>query len=1226
MNGSTWDPDANCDIQQCKKGCCIIGNEAFFVTPVRCKAETSLFPNVTMTFDESIVTEQGCIAKSRAEDEGCCVSGTECKFSKRGSCQTASTVQTGNQTGDGFYPGMLCSNDKLKCDCAKQQNTGCVAGLEEVYWFDSCGNKENIFSSDKVLSYNNGYVLPASQTCKLKSANDPNCGNCDYSTGTLCGASPSNVNMNFGDYTCRDVSCKSTYKDSVSSNAGTPKKNGESWCIYDTLPGLARDAVGSRHFRHICVNGEEFIEPCRDYREEICIQGVMGNEPASTSFESFGVKGNYVEAACRDNRWEDCFACNSQTACGGDCADKGVECCIKKCCEEISVRDCFWMKAGIAAGVSGVCVADVPPGFAFWAASVLPVSSSTRSATSAPLASTPTPSTTTSAVVDVTSAAVSTASGTSTITGTGGAGSGSCSQANQECTVSWHRGGISRVFSIENWKCTKNCHCTEHNWVVAGNNLCKAMGDCGAYFNILGKVTTDGYANTASAESKWFQGSKLTIAEVGDWSALSKPGKAAKEESSGMFGGDKFSEFFKKAGLPLAVMAAQGIYTGYATAWTKGAFTGGMTAGLSTMGNAVGYLFTLGKGPGITSGWATTYGTKEVFKTGEFIKSGRTFSQGDTLNVLKTNSGVIEGTPSFKAYKSALEGTNAVGTPEGFLKTIQPSQQELFSKELIKSGVDGKFINPAEGGFEIAKDGMFKVPEGTNSITSVPTSGTIMGALNTIMWLYTIYQIVDVFLAEDESETYKMSCNLWVAPDGGADCEKCNEDNNNKPCSEYRCKSLGKLCSLINQGSKEEKCVNIHPNDANSPVISPWKEALPKGFTLTEITAESNKGFKINQKLKPFQSITLGIKTDEPSQCKFGSENSVDYDQKTAFFGDGIFKYEHEITFSLPSDLTTPEALKLTNGGLYNIYIRCKDATGNKNNRDYFVRFSIEPSPDLTAPVIERTSVESGAFAPNGVNQTTFSVYTNEPADCRWNLNDTEFGLMDKKFVCADSGFSLSSIYYGLYECKTTLDINAEGVTDYYIRCKDKKGNVNTESYQFNLRSSNALNIDSAGPSGTFYTSNVELKVITSGGAQNGEARCGYANADIPFLSMIEFYETNSTVHTQPFVLDKGDYRYFIMCRDVAGNDASTNVSFKVDVDLESSKIVYIYSEGSILHMELNEISNCQYSTNSTFAYGAGVQMTGTDSVVHELTIASPVYYINCIDVFKNEAKFTVYV
>jgi hypothetical protein len=48
-------------------------------------------------------------------------------------------------------------------------------------------------------------------------------------------------------------------------------------------------------------------------------------------------------------------------------------------------------------------------------------------------------------------------------------------------------------------------------------------------------------------------------------------------------------------------------------------------------------------------------------------------------------------------------------------------------------------------------------------------------------------------------------CDPWQAPIGGDDCEKCNDGMN--PCSEYRCKSLGQACGIVNKGTEDEKCV-----------------------------------------------------------------------------------------------------------------------------------------------------------------------------------------------------------------------------------------------------------------------------------------------------------------------------------------------------------------------------------------------------------------------------------
>ena len=241
---STWQESTDCSIPQCKKGCCTIGDQASYVTEVRCKRTASLYEGVEFKFDEAVKSEADCIDQARSQEQGCCVSGNGCTFTTRAGCPTGTTeVRTANESRVGFHKDMLCSNDQLNCGCAKQSTTTCSG--EDVYWVDSCGNKENIYNADRRVSYNEGFVLKEESSCKLSSPNDPNCGNCDYNTGSVCG-NDDEKKMPVGSVTCVDVNCKDTYQDEVSPNAGQNKRNGESWCIFDTLPGQARDVVGSR--------------------------------------------------------------------------------------------------------------------------------------------------------------------------------------------------------------------------------------------------------------------------------------------------------------------------------------------------------------------------------------------------------------------------------------------------------------------------------------------------------------------------------------------------------------------------------------------------------------------------------------------------------------------------------------------------------------------------------------------------------------------------------------------------------------------------------------------------------------------------------------------------------------------------------------------------------------------------------------------------------------------
>src|SRR3989344_8099565 len=158
------------------------------------------------------------------------------------------------------------------------------------------------------------------------------CGNCNYLQGSYCrDESIAGKNPTYGDFICADLNCRET------SN-GESYKHGESWCVYDDFGtfGKGENSVGSRFFKHICINGEEVLESCEDFRAEECIEDEING---------------FSQAACRVNRWQTCTA---QTK--------------KDNCENPEVRDCFW-KAGVTltnSTVKGACLPKNPPGLKFW--------------------------------------------------------------------------------------------------------------------------------------------------------------------------------------------------------------------------------------------------------------------------------------------------------------------------------------------------------------------------------------------------------------------------------------------------------------------------------------------------------------------------------------------------------------------------------------------------------------------------------------------------------------------------------------------------------------------------------------------------------------------------------------------------------------------------------------------------------------------------------------------
>ncbi|MDI6737372.1 MAG: hypothetical protein QME12_02540 [Nanoarchaeota archaeon] len=1233
--GATWNQDAMCGIGQCTKGCCVLGDQAFFVTEVKCKQTASMYPEVQMVYNKDIKSEAECVASAKSQELGCCVKEDGCGFMARASCGVseepiAAGDNTTKKAAAGFYKDMLCSNDQLNCGCAKQKTTGCVG--EDVYWFDSCGNRENIYNSDKRASYNNGYVLKESESC-TGSAGDVNCGNCDYPAGNVCGAD-TKKKMEVGNYICIGLGCKETYKDDVSPNAnGRSKKNGESWCVFDSMPGLARDLVGSRHYRHLCVNGEEMVETCKDFREEICVQGKMG-ESALRNLDAlrqlFG-EGDYVEAGCRDNRHENCFACNqylSEQEKTSGLTETIIEK-RKECCKNEYLRDCYWLPsvtAGAEKGLDGTCVPQIPPGLKFWG----DASQSERAVTAStdPAAQTSTPSS---------------------------AADQKCGQASTECIVTYQMRGLERLMGkfgnvlryallispqeSGGWKIVKNEQCTKKDWVIAGNQICKSIGDCGAYYNIQGRSTLGGYLNSLWDERDYGidgRARKLKTDDIGNYKSL----LTRKEgEVPGFLenGGDWW----------IGVTTTLFLFTDTGGKFLEGA-TGimgaipGVGAGIAMplqgISAAVGGLrnvFGLGK-------QAASWSAESLTKAGVALPEGVSLpAVGQTVNVESLMGGTAD---SIRA--TALESASVGGVSQETLETFGRARIRRLggdvagqTPEKILEAGQNEWADQSVG---LAKDNAAEKMQALQAqgvvseqgVVQAPSSGfsSFMGYVQGYMWVRQIAQLVDLIATKNVDETYTITCQPWEQPAGGDDCEKCNEPM--KPCSEYKCKSLGAVCTLVNQGTSNESCVAMDVNDVNSPIITPWREILTPPYELEEVTKAGNPGYKIKGKIPPFKPVIVGIKLDEPAACKYSVEPGVKFENMPGTFGSSLLLYEQLITFTLPSELAQQNATR-ANKGEYSMYIRCKDANNNQNERDYFIKFQIDDSPDLTPPSIRFTSMRNDGYVAAATTEIDFSIYVDEYADCKWSRRDTEFEQMEKSFNCKNTMFGQSSIYAGTFECSTRLENLTKTANMFFIRCSDRPGMENTtrntmsESVPFKITGSDALNITSISPSGDLFTKDATLKVQTVKGAEAGKANCGYSTTDVLFSNMILFAKTGETSHEQAFTeLDKGDYTYYVSCMDKAGNEARKSTSFKVTVDSMPPMLtsVYINSAFGLLHLEFDEECTCEYSTEaSSFAFGEGTPLGNANMKVHETQITGNTYYVKCKDRFDNKGDYRIF-
>lgn len=499
-----------------------------------------------------------------------------------------------------------------------------------------------------------------------------------------------------------------------------------------------------------------------------------------------------------------------------------------------------------------------------------------------------------------------------------------------------------------------------------------------------------------------------------------------------------------------------------------------------------------------------------------------------------------------------------------------------------------------------------------------------------------------VMYKNEKMKVVEFQCLPWEAPLGGTQCEECNKDEF-RACSEYRCKSLGQACEIVNAGSEEEKCVWVNPQDVTSPTIETWEEALTEGHSyVPHATRPADRGTRIVKDgspdgcLQAFTPLEFGIINNEPAQCKVDIIHRENLEEMNFYMDDNnYFLYNHTQRMSLPSpNSVNAENPEISEDGIYDLYIRCQDKNGNENVDEFVVNFCVDPSPDTTPPIIEETSIVSGSPVSNGIDEVELDVFVNEPAECKWSVQDKNYDDMENEMSCASSFVEMNAEQ--LYPCSTTLT----GVEDlvenvYYFRCKDnpnlpdEERNVNAQSYVFSLFGTQELSILEVAPNETITgntgTIAVELYAKTDDGANEGTALCMFSPTGEEG-SYVEMFETNSFEHRQLLTLTEGSYDYYFRCIDAGGNSDDDMTSFVVDVDNEAPVVTRAYHDIDALKIVTNEDAECVYSLNScNYVFEEGIVMQNDfrfgDDRTNHITgwEENSAYYIKCKDDYNNQ-------
>jgi len=495
------------------------------------------------------------------------------------------------------------------------------------------------------------------------------------------------------------------------------------------------------------------------------------------------------------------------------------------------------------------------------------------------------------------------------------------------------------------------------------------------------------------------------------------------------------------------------------------------------------------------------------------------------------------------------------------------------------------------------------------------------------------------------------TCHPWQAPSGGGSCGRCNEDSL-KPCTEYRCESMGQACNLINKNTNNPLCMSTS-EESTPAVISSGEIIMTQDY---EFQNQEDERIEIRRNdgecIQEFTPVLFTLETSKPAQCKWDFDSTKDFGSMAKYLAEGT-QYTSKHTLAVEGlSLSILQANNIHRDiiegitGDMNIYVRCKDSFGNINLNPYTVNFCINSKNDIT-PVshsLTTTHPRNQEVLSYESTETDFTMWMNEPAECKYS--DTEgknYNEMTNSMTCKTDLTEIESMGW---PCSTKLT-NIKDESTFYIKCKDQpwetdetKRNINVEDFVYQLhRIESKLNIDSISilydnietelnqdtfteikGGGNIFS--IELGVKTSEGINNGVSLCSY---QWRLNDWIYFLDTGSQHHKQKFqYVTNGNYNIPIYCQDGIGNKIIKNAKFVLDVDNDAPIAVRTYHQSGKLNVITNEQAKCYFSFDNLRQCNFNIEdkedmETGFKTSHSTDWIDGKTYYIKCEDAWENQ-------
>jgi hypothetical protein len=504
--------------------------------------------------------------------------------------------------------------------------------------------------------------------------------------------------------------------------------------------------------------------------------------------------------------------------------------------------------------------------------------------------------------------------------------------------------------------------------------------------------------------------------------------------------------------------------------------------------------------------------------------------------------------------------------------------------------------------------------EGLATMFIIPVWGWIAVAV--------ILIVTSLFFSGDDCDNVvvEFDCKTWRAPSGGDDCEECNGDPL-KPCSEYRCASLGAACEFVNKGSDNELCIEKNRDDVTPPNLEPQLGVISENEMYSDV---SDDGFSLTSTdggcIDAYTPLLFGVESDEVAHCKFDVEMN-EFEDMAFDLGGNFYLRNHTTIFTLP-DPGHGQSQGGNWSGDLTLYVKCQDTHGHENPGFYTVDLCVFEGDDVTPPVVRGTDPRSGSMVSVNESSKNVNIVTNELASCKWDLRDVVYGEMGNEMDCSDRLNQPSNIQgYLCSDALTTMN----GTNTYYVKCMDQpwlEGDGNVGSFVYELKKpSSAISIDWISPNADFEINSemvtIDLAAQTSGGGDVHYCSYSFSGYD----NMIRMFDSGGIVHKQPLNRPAGLHKIYIECVDETGDFARDDTAFRIIRDTSTPQVARAWQDQGKLHIVTTEVAECKYSTNSCmFNWDeGGLAGSGEEHIIS--VTRGDTYYIKCVDEFGNAPR-----